>query len=79
MKASTITDPDLLIAHLGVIRQQGHAVDEGEQGIGVRCVAVLIPEALTIAAISVSGPQARLNETAMQAIPGPPARRRRPA
>jgi IclR family transcriptional regulator, acetate operon repressor len=67
--ASTITDPDLLIAQLGLIRRQGYAVDEGEQEIGARCVAVVIPDAPANAAISVSGPQARLNETAMQAIP----------
>ena len=31
---TTITDPDLLLAHLEVIRKQGYAVDEGEQEIG---------------------------------------------
>ena len=40
---ATITDPDLLIAHLEVIRKQGYAVDEGEQEIGVRCFAVAVP------------------------------------
>lgn len=53
--ANTITDPDLLIAHLGVIRHQGYAADEGEQEVGVRCVAVAISDAPTMAAISVSG------------------------
>jgi IclR family transcriptional regulator, acetate operon repressor len=66
--ANTITDPDLLIAHLGVIRRQGYAVDEGEQEVGVRCVAVAIPDAPTTAAISVSGPQARLNEATLKTI-----------
>jgi IclR family transcriptional regulator, acetate operon repressor len=66
--ASTITDPELLLAHLGVIRRQGHAVDEGEQEVGVRCVAVAIPDAPTMAAISVSGPQARMGEDAMRTI-----------
>lgn len=66
--AATITDPDLLAAHLGVIRRQGHAVDEGEQEVGVRCVAVAIPDAPTLAAISVSGPQARLGEDALRTI-----------
>jgi IclR family transcriptional regulator, acetate operon repressor len=66
--AATITDPDLLVAHLGVIRRQGHAVDEGEQEVGVRCVAVAIPDAPTLAAISVSGPQARMGEDAMRTI-----------
>ena len=42
---TTITDPDLLLAHLEVIRKQGYAVDEGEQEIGVRCFAVAVPDA----------------------------------
>jgi IclR family acetate operon transcriptional repressor len=66
--ANTITDPDLLIAHLGVIRHQGYAVDEGEQEVGVRCVAAAVPDAPGMAAISVSGPQARINEAALKAI-----------
>jgi IclR family acetate operon transcriptional repressor len=66
--ASTITDPDLLTAHLGVIRHQGYALDEGEQEVGVRCVAAALPDAPTLAAISVSGPQARINETALKAL-----------
>jgi IclR family acetate operon transcriptional repressor len=66
--ANTITDPDLLIAHLGVIRRQGYAVDEGEQEVGVRCVAVAIPDAPTMTAVSVSGPQARLNEEALKTL-----------
>jgi IclR family acetate operon transcriptional repressor len=64
--SSTITDPDLLIAHLGVIRQQGYALDEGEHEVGVHCVAVAIPDSPTMAAISVSGPQARMNEAAVK-------------
>jgi IclR family acetate operon transcriptional repressor len=66
--ANTITDPDLLIAHLGVIRHQGYALDEAEQEVGVRCVATALPDAPTMAAISVSGPQARINEAALKAI-----------
>lgn len=65
---NTITDLELLIAHLGVIRRQGHAVDEGEQEVGVRCVAVAIPDAPIMSAISISGPQARLSEAALKAI-----------
>src|SRR6202167_3064067 len=40
---TTITDPDLLLAHLEVIRKQGYSVDEGEQEVGVRCFAVAVP------------------------------------
>lgn len=58
--ARTITDPDVLISELGEIREQGWAVDNGEQEIGVRCVAVPVKDAPTRAAISVSGPSGRI-------------------
>ena len=65
---ATITDPDLLIAHLEVIRKQGYAVDEGEQEIGVRCFAVAVPDAPGSLAISTSGPQARMTDDAAARI-----------
>ena len=65
---TTITDPDLLIAHLEVIRKQGFAVDEGEQEIGVRCFAVAVPDAPGSLAISTSGPQARMTDDAAARI-----------
>lgn len=55
----TITDPDQLLEALGRIRAAGHAVDNEEQELGVRCVAVVIP-GLPATAISVSGPASRL-------------------
>lgn len=64
----TITDPDELVAQLEVIREQGHAVDEGEQEVGVRCFAVPVPGAPTMTAISVSGPYARLEGNAAATI-----------
>lgn len=60
--SATITDPELLLAHLGVIRRQGYAVDEGEQEIGVRCFAVALRDAPSLQAISVSGPVARMTD-----------------
>jgi IclR family acetate operon transcriptional repressor len=65
---ATITDPDLLIAHLEVIRKQGYAVDEGEQEIGVRCFAVAVPDAPGSLAISTSGPQTRMTDDAAARI-----------
>ena len=65
---ATITDPDLLLAHLEVIRRQGYAVDEGEQEIGVRCFAVAVPDAPAPLAISASGPQARMTDDAAARI-----------
>jgi IclR family transcriptional regulator, acetate operon repressor len=68
--ANTITDPAALAAELTSIRETGYAIDEGEQEIGVRCVAVPIPGAPTPIAISVSGPAARLTlETVDRAVP----------
>ncbi len=65
---ATITDPDLLLAHLEVIRKQGYAVDEGEQEVGVRCFAVAIPDTPGLLAISTSGPQARMTDDAAARI-----------
>ncbi len=56
----TITDPAELMAELARIRQCGYALDDEEQEIGVRCVAVPLTGTPTPAAISISGPQARL-------------------
>ncbi|ACZ00283.1 MULTISPECIES: IclR family transcriptional regulator [Thermomonospora] len=56
----TITDPDVLLAQLEHIRKVGYAIDDEEQEIGVRCVAVPLPDAPTPTAISVSGPSGRL-------------------
>ncbi len=67
---NTITDPDALTAELARIRRAGYSIDEGEQEIGVRCVAVPIPDAPTPIAISVSGPAARLTpEVVERAVP----------
>jgi IclR family acetate operon transcriptional repressor len=65
---TTITDPDVLLAHLEVIRKQGYAVDEGEQEVGVRCFAVAVPDAPAALAISISGPQTRMTDDAAARI-----------
>ena len=65
---ATITDPDLLLAHLEVIRKQGYAVDEGEQEVGVRCFAVAVPDTPGSLAISTSGPQTRMTDDAAARI-----------
>jgi IclR family transcriptional regulator, acetate operon repressor len=57
----TITDPNALRRELVRTRRQGYAIDDGEQDIGVRCVAVPILDAPSSFAISVSGPAARMN------------------
>lgn len=56
----TITNPDDLLRELEEIRHRGYALDEGEQEVGVRCVAVPVPGIQTLAALSISGPGGRL-------------------
>jgi len=59
--AATITDPAALQAEIALIRARGHALDEGEMEVGVRCVAVGLPGA-TPMAVSVSGPAVRMTD-----------------
>ncbi len=56
----TITDPQRLIEELATIRAQGFARDEGEQELGVNCIAVPVSGALM--AVSISGPVQRLTD-----------------
>ncbi len=57
---STIVDVVTLDRELQVGLERGWHVDDGEQEVGVRCVAVPVPGAPTPCAVSVSGPAARL-------------------
>jgi len=67
---NTITDRTGFLEALQQIRASGYALDEGEQEIGVRCVAVAVPTELAPLAISVSGPSARITDTLVQrAVP----------
>ncbi|RLZ02811.1 IclR family transcriptional regulator [Kocuria tytonicola] len=59
-----------LLADLELIHERGYAVDDEEQEIGVRCFSVLVPEAPTPTAISVSGPTTRVDwEFGDRAVP----------
>ncbi|MFI6032157.1 IclR family transcriptional regulator [Amycolatopsis magusensis] len=64
----TITDPDTLLDHLQEVAEQGYALDESEQEIGVRCVAVALTGTPTPAAVSVSGPEGRLTKETVSRI-----------
>ncbi|WET77795.1 IclR family transcriptional regulator [Amycolatopsis sp. QT-25] len=64
----TFTDQDALLRELAKIAQQGYALDEAEQELGVRCVAVAVPGAPVPAAVSVSGPSGRLTREAVERI-----------
>ncbi|MHB9858065.1 IclR family transcriptional regulator [Streptomyces sp. YIM S03343] len=64
----TITTPDGFLAALDDVRRLGYAVDDNEQEMGVRCLAVSVPGSPTPAAISISGPAGRVTEEAMERI-----------
>lgn len=58
---SIATLPDLM-AEVERIREQGYAVDEEEQEMGVRCFAMPVSGAPTPMALSISGPVSRVGE-----------------
>ena len=60
--------PDGFLAALEQVRAPGYAVDDNEQEIGVRCLAVSVPDSPTAAAISISGPAGRVTEAATEKI-----------
>ncbi|WP_211358950.1 IclR family transcriptional regulator [Nesterenkonia populi] len=62
MTPKTLTRPDALVEQLPVIAQQGYALDDEEQELGVRCLAVAIPHGPTRMGLSVSGPTARMDD-----------------
>ena len=66
----TLTTLDGLEAALDEVRAQGYAMDDGEQEVGVRCVAVAVPGSVLPLAISVSGPAPRMTaELVDRAVP----------
>lgn len=58
----TLTEPAAFLAALELARSRGYAVDEGEQEVGVRCVAVRVPGAPRPMALSMSGPLPRMSD-----------------
>ncbi|MFI9201994.1 IclR family transcriptional regulator [Streptomyces sp. NPDC053048] len=64
----TITTPEGFLAELARVRESGFAMDDNEQEIGVRCLAVPVPHSPTSAAISISGPAGRVTEAATERI-----------
>ncbi|WP_376777793.1 IclR family transcriptional regulator [Kibdelosporangium persicum] len=65
---NTFRDPDLLLMHLAEIANRGYAIDESEQEIGVRCIAVPVKGTPSPAAISVSGPEGRLTDEVVHKV-----------
>jgi IclR family acetate operon transcriptional repressor len=66
----TFTSPAELMLELEKIRDQGYALDDEEQELGVRCVAVPVIGSPAFAALSVSGPSGRMTpETIAEVVP----------
>lgn len=59
---STHTSERSLLADLHESRRRGFAIDDGEQEIGVRCIAVALPGVHPPVAVSISGPAARVTD-----------------
>jgi IclR family transcriptional regulator, acetate operon repressor len=64
----TITGLPEFRRELAAIRERGYAVDDGEQEIGVRCLAVTVRGAPAGAAISISGPEARMSRLSVDEV-----------
>ena len=62
----TITDPNTFLADLHRVRARGYALDDGEQEVGVRCVAVAVPDAPRAMALSMSGPLPRMSDAVVE-------------
>lgn len=67
---NTIIDPDELSGELAIVKREGVAEDNGEMETGVRCLAAPVKGASgnVVAAISISGPYVRLNNTRVEEL-----------
>jgi len=68
--ANTISDVPALLAEMKKVREQGYAMDNEEQEIGLTCVGVPIlnKKGEAVAAISISGPTQRLRNHDIELI-----------
>lgn len=66
--ANTITDPAGFRDHLKTVKNQGYAIDDEENELGIRCLGAPIfdGKARPIAAISVSGPAFQMTKKVLQ-------------
>jgi IclR family acetate operon transcriptional repressor len=63
----TLVTPEEFLDDLVRTRARGYALDDGEQELGVRCVAVAVPDAPRPMALSMSGPLTRMTDDAVVA------------
>jgi IclR family acetate operon transcriptional repressor len=64
--STTLGTPEEFLAAMEQVRDLGYALDEGEQEVGVRCVAVAVPDAPQPMAISMSGPTSRMTDDVVE-------------
>jgi IclR family acetate operon transcriptional repressor len=64
----TLVTPEDLLADLALVRERGYALDDGEQEVGVRCVAVPLVDSPRRAAVSVSGPSSRMGDDRLDSV-----------
>jgi len=66
----TIVEIDALLEQVQRAAVDGYALDEGEQEVGVRCLAVPVPAPDVHLAVSISGPAPRMSEELLRrAVP----------
>ena len=66
----TIVDERILMAALDKIRSQGYAIDDEEHALGLRCVSAPVFNEFgdAVAAMSVSGPSARIPDERLKSL-----------
>lgn len=67
----TMVTPEDFLAELQLTRTRGYAVDNQEQEVGVRCVAVEVPDSQHRLALSMSGPLSRMGDDVIDRAIGP--------
>jgi len=65
---NTITEPGQLMEHLKIVKNQGYAIDDEENELGIRCIAAPIFDAKgnPVSAVSISGPAFRVTKRSIQ-------------
>lgn len=63
---NTITSFDELMTEIATVRERGYAIDNGEQEVGMRCVAVPVRSMPTLTALGISSPELRLPDEAIE-------------
>ena len=68
----TLVDLEALRGDLSLSRRRGFAIDDGEHAVGLRCVAAAIHDdgGRPLAALSISGPAARIDDHKLEMLGG---------